>query len=69
MRKLARISLAIGGFIIVTSLILTGAVLLILLGIVNVEIFTDRNSTFLLALVFLALGLLDFVAVVILQRR
>ena len=69
MRKITRLSIAIGGFLIVTSLILTGTVLLALLNMINVEVFADQVSTSLLAFVFLTLGILDFVAGVILLRR
>jgi len=41
MRKLARLSLAIGGFLIVTSLILTGIIFLILLDLIELEVFAD----------------------------
>ena len=69
MRKITRLSIAIGGFLIVTSLILTGTVLLAVIGIINVEIFADEVSCSLLPVVFLSLGILDFVAGVILLRR
>ncbi len=69
MRKITRLSIAIGGFLIVTSLILTGTVLLALLGIINVEIFADQVSASLLPFVFLTFGILDFAAGVILLRR
>ena len=69
MRKITRLSIAIGGFLIVTSLILTGTVLLAVIGIINVEIFADQVSASLLPFVFLTLGILDFVAGVILLRR
>jgi len=69
MRKITRLSIAIGGFLIVTSLILTGTVLLALLNIINVEIFADQVSASLIPFVFLTLGILDFAAGVILLRR
>jgi len=69
MRKITRLSIAIGGFLIVTSLILTGTVLLALLNMINVEVFADQVSSSLLAFVFLTLGVLDFAAGVILLRR
>ncbi len=66
MRKLVRLSVAIGGFLIVTSLILTGAVFLILSNIIDVSVFADQASMLLLTLMFLAIGILDFVAGIIL---
>jgi hypothetical protein len=66
MRKLVRLSIAIGGFLIVTSIILTGAVFLILLNIIDESVFADQASMSLLTLMFLAIGLLDFIAGIIL---
>jgi hypothetical protein len=66
MRKLVRLSIAIGGFLIVTSIILTGAVFLILSNIIDVSVFADQASMSLLTLMFLAIGILDFIAGIIL---
>ena len=66
MRKLVRLSVAIGGFLIVTSLILTGAVFLILSNIIDANVFADQASRSLLTLIFLAIGILDFIAGIIL---
>jgi len=66
MRKLVRLSLAIGGFLIVTSLILTGTVFLILLNMIDVEVFADSGTTSVLTMMFLAIGILDFIAGIIL---
>jgi hypothetical protein len=69
MRKLVRLSVAIGGFLIVTSIILTGAVFLIFLNIIDVSVFADQASMSLLTLVFLAIGILDFIAGIILLLK
>jgi hypothetical protein len=69
MRKLVRLSVAIGGFLIVTSLILTGTVFLILLNLIDISVFSDQTSTSLLTLMFLAIGILDFVAGIILLLK
>jgi hypothetical protein len=69
MRNLVRLSLAIGGFLIVTSLILTGTIFLILLNMINVEIFEDPAITSVLTMIFLAIGILDFIAGVILLMK
>jgi hypothetical protein len=66
MRKLVRLSVAIGGFLIVTSLILTGTVFLILLDLIDVGVFSDQTSTAVLTLLFLAIGISDFIAGIIL---
>ncbi len=69
MRKLVRLSVAIGGFLIVTSLILTGTVFLILLNLIDISVFSDQTSTSLLTLMFLAIGILDFAAGIILLLK
>jgi hypothetical protein len=69
MRKLVRLSVAIGGFLIVTSLILTGIVFLILLNIIDIAVFSDQTNASLLTLMFLAIGILDFVAGIILLLK
>jgi len=68
-RKLVRLSVAIGGLLIVTSLILTGAIFLILLNIIDVEVFADQATMSVLTLIFLAIGILDFIAGIILLLR
>ena len=70
MRKLVRLSLAIGGFLIVTSLILTGTTFLILLNMIDVEVFADTVTTSVLTMLFLAIGVLDFIAgILILMKK
>ena len=69
MRKLVRLSIAIGGFLIVTSLILTGTVFLILLNIIDVSVFANQTHVSVLTLLFLAIGVLDFIAGIILLKR
>jgi hypothetical protein len=69
MRKLVRLSVAIGGFLIVASLILTGTVFLALLKIINTSVFTDQTSFSLLAGMFLAIGIADFIAGILLLKR
>ena len=69
MRKLVRLSLAIGGFLIVTSLILTGAIFLILLNMIDVSVFSDPATTSVLTMLFLAIGILDFIAGILLIMK
>ncbi len=66
MRKLVRLSVAIGGFLIVTSLILSGTIFLILLKIIDVDVFVDQTTKSVLTLILLAIGVLDFIAGIIL---
>jgi hypothetical protein len=69
MRKLVRLSLAIGGFLIVTSLILTGAIFLILLNMIDVSVLADPATTSVLTMLFLAIGVLDFIAGILLIMK
>ena len=70
MRKLVRLSIAMGGFLIAISIVLTGIVFLILLNLIDISPFTDPNNTLLLGLVFLAIGALDFLSgMIILKKR
>jgi len=69
MRKLVRLSVAIGGFLIVTSIILTGAVFLIFLNVIDVGVFADQASMSLLTLMLLAIGILDFIVGIILLLK
>jgi hypothetical protein len=69
MRKLARLSIAIGGFLIVTSLVLTGIIFLILMNIIEIDVFADQTNTLLLTLVLLVVGVLDFVAGIIFMLK
>jgi hypothetical protein len=69
MRKLVRLSVAIGGFLLVSSIILTGTVLLIFLNLIDVGVFADQVTMSLLTLIFLAIGILDFIAGIILLLK
>ena len=62
MRPIARFQEAVGGFLIVTSLILTGTIFLILLNMIDVSVFADPATTSVLTMLFLAIGVLDFIA-------
>jgi hypothetical protein len=66
MRNVARLSIAIGGFLIVNSLILVGLVLLIFLNLIDPIILTDVSTSSLLTLMFITFGVLDLVAGIIL---
>jgi hypothetical protein len=69
MRKLVRLSIAIGGFLILTSLIITGIISLVLLNIIDLYVFVDQATTLMLTLIFLAIGILDFIAGIILLKK
>ena len=69
MRKRARLNIAIGGFLIVTSLVLTGIIFLILMNIIEIDVFAGQTNKLLLTLVLLVVGVLDFVAGIILLLK
>lgn len=69
MQKLVRLSIAIGGFLIVTSLILTGTIFLISMNIIDTEIFTNPATSSVLTIMFLAIGILDFIAGIVLLMK
>lgn len=69
MRKRERVCVAIGGFLTMMGAILTGVTLLILFNLVDVAVFEYETHTSLLTLTFSLIGLLDFIAGIILLRR
>ena len=69
MRPIARFRVALGGFLIVTSLILTGTIFLILLNMIDAEVFADPVTTSVLTMLFLAIGVLDFIAGILLLMK
>jgi hypothetical protein len=69
MQKLVRLSIAIGGFLIVANLILTGTIFLISMNIIDIEIFTNPATSSVLTIMFLAIGVLDFIAGIVLLMK
>jgi hypothetical protein len=69
MRKLARLSIAIGGFLIMASLMLTCVLLLVMLNMTDMNFFANQTTMTLLTFMFIAIAALDFIAGVILLRR
>lgn len=69
MQKLVKLCVAIGGFLIVIGLILTGIVFLILLNIIDMRIFTDKVIMALLTLMFLVIGAANITAGIILLLK
>ncbi|MEM3784067.1 MAG: hypothetical protein QXY88_03425 [Candidatus Bathyarchaeia archaeon] len=69
MRKCARLCVAIGGFLLMTGIILVGITLLVVFQLVDTAIFEYETHIFLLMLTFFLIGILDFIAGVILLRR
>ncbi len=69
MRKLIRLAVAIGGFLTMTGMILTGTSLLSLLNIIDVGVFIGETHLLLLSSMLLLIGILDVVAGIILLQR
>jgi len=69
MRKLSRLAVAIGGFLILTGMILTGTFLLALFNLIDIDVFVSETHLLLLTLMLLLIGILDIVAGIILLRR
>ena len=69
MRKRERVCVAIGGFLIIMGTILTGVTLLISFNLVDISILGYETHMSLLMLTFFLIGILDFVAGIILLRR
>lgn len=69
MRRLSRLAVAIGGFLILIGLILTGTFLLALFDLIDVSAFVGETHLFLLMMMFLLIGILDVTAAIILSRR
>ena len=61
-RKLVRLSVALGGFLLVASVILTGIVLLASLNLIDIGVLADQVTVSLLTLTFLIVGIMDFIA-------
>jgi hypothetical protein len=68
MRKLSRLAVTIGGFLIMMGMILMGAIVLILLNIVDTSAFMNETYLLLFMLALLSVGVLDIIAGIILSR-
>jgi len=66
--RLSRIAAAIGGFLIMVGVILLGIFALALFKIIDVSAFVDTQSTAILMLVLLIIGVLDVVSAILLVR-
>jgi len=66
--KFSRLAVAIGGFLIMMGMILMGAVVLNLLGIVDITVFLNETYLLMFMLALLSVGILDLIAGFILSR-
>jgi len=68
MRKLSRLAVAIGGFLIMMGMIFMGAIALTLLNVIDVSAFTNETYLLMFMLALLSVGVLDVIAGIILSR-
>jgi len=68
-RKLSRLAVAVGGFLIMIGMILVNAVVLSLMNIVDVSTFTNEAYLLMFMLALFPVGVLDIIAGVVLSRR
>jgi len=68
MRKLSRLAVAIGGFLIMMGMILIGAVILNLLNVIDITAFMNETYLLIFMLALLSIGALDVIAGLILSR-
>lgn len=68
MRKLSRLAVAIGGFLIMMGMILMSAIVLTLLNVIDITAFINETYVLMFMLALLSVGLLDVIAGIILSR-
>jgi len=68
MRKLSRLAVAIGGFLIMMGLVLMGAIALTLLNIIDIGALINETHLLMFMLALLSVGVLDVVAGIIFSR-
>jgi len=69
MRKLSRLAVAIGGFLIMMGMILLGAIILTLINVIDITAFINETYLLMFMLALLSVGILDLIAGIILSRR
>jgi hypothetical protein len=69
MRKLSRLAVAIGGFLIMMGMILMGVVVLTLLNVIDVTALVNETYLLMFMLALLSIGVLDLIAGILLSRR
>jgi len=68
MRKLSRLAVAIGGFLIMMGMFLMVAITLTLLGVIDISALVNETYLLMFMLALLSVGVLDLIAGVILSR-
>jgi len=68
MRKLSRLAVAIGGFLIMMSMFLIGAIVLTALNVIDISALVNETYLLIFMLALLSVGVLDVIAGIILSR-
>lgn len=68
MRKISRLAVAVGGFLIMMGMLLVSVIALTLLGIVDASALMNKAYLFTFMLALLSVGVLDVIAGIILSR-
>jgi len=68
MRKLSRLAVAVGGFLIMMGMFLVSVIALTLLGIVDASAMMNETYLFMFMLALLSVGVLDVIAGIIFSR-
>jgi hypothetical protein len=68
MRKLSRLAVAIGGFLITMGMFLVSAITLTIFGIIDISALVNQTFLLLFMMALLSIGILDVVAGIILSK-
>lgn len=68
MRKLSRLAVAVGGFLIMMGMLLVSVIALTLLGIADASALMNETYLFMFMLALLSVGVLDVIAGIIVSR-
>jgi len=68
MRKLSRLAVAIGGFLIMMGMSLMSAIALTLLNVIDISALVNETYLLIFMLALLSVGVLDVIAGIILSR-
>jgi hypothetical protein len=68
LRKLSRLAVAIGGFLIMIGMLLVSAIALTLLGVIDISALVNESYLLMFMLALLSVGILDVTAGIILSR-
>ncbi len=69
LRKLSRLAVAMGGFLLMIGMFLVSAIALTLLGVININALVNETYLLIFMLALLSVGILDVMAGIILSRE